>query len=178
MRQFINTVPFIMSLCLLIVLGFITHKHTSGLNKLEDELDELYRLNKERNLLVRELISKIKVEQFRSNVKSSMGVVTAYSPYDDQNGLNSDGNPNSTSTGTKPGPGTIAVDPKRIPYGSQILIVYEDGSSESGIACDTGGAMRNAPELLIDVYRDTYDEAMDHGVKEALILWIQPTEKD
>lgn len=99
------------------------------------------------------------------------GIVTAYSPFDNVSGIENDGNPNYTATGTKPGPGTIAVDPKRIPYGSEIIIIYEDGTIEMGKALDTGATMRRAKDIWIDVYRDTYQETVKHGKKKAIILW-------
>lgn len=99
------------------------------------------------------------------------GVVTAYSPFDNVSGIECDGDPNSTSTGVTPGPGKIAVDPERIPYGSYIVIVYKDGTTEQGVAVDTGGAMRSADDHLIDVFRHTYDETVRHGRKDAAIFW-------
>lgn len=99
--------------------------------------------------------------------------VTAYSPYDDRNGLNSDGNPNYTATGITPKEGTIAVNPEIIPYGSTVVIVYNDGTIEVGRAEDTGGALRRKGNMQIDVFRRTYEEAMRHGVKEATVLWYK-----
>ena len=99
------------------------------------------------------------------------GRVTAYSPFDNVSGIENDGDPTSTATGTYPQKGTIAVDPKRIPYGSEIIVIYQDGTIERGTALDTGGAMRRASDLLIDVYRDTYEEGSRHGVRRATIAW-------
>ena len=94
--------------------------------------------------------------------------VTAYSPYDNISGMENDGNPNKTATGTKPRPGTIAVDPKVIPYGSKIIIVYEDGTVEHGVAEDCGGLIKGN---VIDVFRQTYKEAVKHGRREATVIW-------
>lgn len=94
--------------------------------------------------------------------------VTAYSPYDNVSGMENDGNPNVTSTGTKPRPGTVAVDPKVIPYGSKIIIVYEDGTVEHGVAEDCGGLIKGS---IIDVFRQTYKEAVKHGRREATVIW-------
>lgn len=96
--------------------------------------------------------------------------LSAYSPYDDQNGLSSDGNPNMTRTGTKPGPGTMAVDPNVIPLGSRIVVIYEDGTMEHGRAEDTGGAIKNKK---LDVFRETFDEAMAFGRQRAIVLWFE-----
>ena len=70
---------------------------------------------------LRQVTEKYSVDTFQ---------VTAYSPYDNVSGMCNDGNPNVTATGTKPRPGTIAVDSNVIPYGSKIIIIYEDGTVE------------------------------------------------
>lgn len=94
--------------------------------------------------------------------------VTAYAPYDNVGGMENDGNPNVTATGTKPRPGTIAVDPKVIPYGSEIVVIYNDGYVERGIAEDCGGLIKGN---IIDVFRHTYKEATHHGRQEATVIW-------
>lgn len=108
---------------------------------------------------LRQVTEKYSVDTFQ---------VTAYSPYDNVNGMNNDGDPNTTATGTKPRPGTIAVDPKVIPYGSKIIIIYEDGTVEHGIAEDCGGLIKGN---IIDVFRQTYKEAIEHGRREATVIW-------
>ena len=63
-----------------------------------------------------------------------------------------------TATGAKATQGrTIAVDPKVIPYGSEVII---DG--EKYIAEDCGGAIKNN---RIDVYFENHDDALNFGVK-------------
>jgi 3D (Asp-Asp-Asp) domain-containing protein len=99
------------------------------------------------------------------------GQITAYSPHDNQSGQEAEGNGNITSIGVAPGYGRFAVDPRRIPYNSKIKIVYSDGSIEEGIAADTGGALRNAPGVVIDVYRDTFAQATAFGRRNATIYW-------
>ena len=108
---------------------------------------------------LRQVTEKYSVDTFQ---------VTAYSPYDNISGMENDGNPNKTATGTKPRPGTIAIDPKVIPYGSKIIIVYEDGTVEHGIAEDCGGLIKGN---IIDVFRHTYKEAVKHGRREATVIW-------
>lgn len=108
---------------------------------------------------LRQVTEKYSVDTFQ---------VTAYSPYDNISGMENDGNPNKTATGTKPRPGTIAVDPKVIPYGSKIIIVYEDGTVEHGVAEDCGGLIKGN---VIDVFRQTYKEAVKHGRREATVIW-------
>ena len=102
------------------------------------------------------------------------GYATAYSPFDDKNGINSASRGTKsvrTSTGTAPGPGLIAVDPARIPYGSQMVIKYADGTTEAGIAADTGSALRKDPQMHVDVFKYTYDEAINHGRQPVRIYW-------
>jgi 3D (Asp-Asp-Asp) domain-containing protein len=108
---------------------------------------------------LRQVTEKYSVDTFQ---------VTAYSPYDNVSGMENDGNPNKTATGTKPRPGTIAVDPNVIPYGSKIIIIYEDGTVERGIAEDCGGLIKGN---IIDVFRHTYKEAVKHGRQEATVIW-------
>ena len=108
---------------------------------------------------LRQVTEKYSVDTFQ---------VTAYSPYDNVSSMENDGNPNTTATGTKPRPGTIAVDPKVIPYGSKIIIIYEDGTVEHGIAEDCGGLIKGN---VIDVFRQTYKEAIEHGRREATVIW-------
>jgi 3D (Asp-Asp-Asp) domain-containing protein len=108
---------------------------------------------------LRQVTEKYSVDTFQ---------VTAYSPYDNVSGMENNGNPNTTATGTKPRPGTIAVDPKVIPYGSKIIIIYEDGTVEYGVAEDCGGLIKGN---IIDVFRQTYKEAVKHGRREATVIW-------
>ena len=107
---------------------------------------------------LRQVTEKYSVDTFQ---------VTAYSPYDNVSGMENDGNPNTTTTGTKPRLGTIAVDPKVIPYGSKIIIVYEDGTVEHGVAEDCGGLIKGN---IIDIFRQTYKEAVEHGRREATMI--------
>lgn len=100
--------------------------------------------------------------------KELLMIATAYSPYDDQNGLNSDGDPYHTATGTRPRQGTVAVNPDIIPYGSKLIIIGND-FVEEGVAEDTGAAMRKDP-YRIDLFRWTYEEAMEFGVKPVRVV--------
>ena len=96
--------------------------------------------------------------------------VTAYSPYENKDGKQADSTPNVTATGTKPHPGTMAVDPKVIPYGSTVVVMYSDGTIEKGIAEDTGGAIKNN---RIDVFRQDFNTAIKFGVKQAVVIWYK-----
>lgn len=84
--------------------------------------------------------------------------VTAYAPFDNQSGICNDGNPNSTATGTRPDWGTVAVNPAVFPYGTEFYIP----GYGYGVAEDTGSMVR-ARNDLIDVYMDSYAEAIAWG---------------
>jgi len=99
-------------------------------------------------------------------------IITAYAPYDNKSGMCNDGTPDTTATNTTPKRGTIAVDPKRIPYGTK-LYIPEYGY---GIVEDTGSALRKDKDnIRIDVYMDTYEEAIEWGKKEMTIYIIEKT---
>lgn len=99
------------------------------------------------------------------------GIATAYSPLDNRNGIEAEADGHHTSIGLHPGDGIIAVDPKRIPYKSQMIIIYPNGTVYKGIAGDTGGALRNDDDYHVDIYKDTFNEAQKHGVQKVIILW-------
>ena len=92
---------------------------------------------------------------------------TAYAPYDaDKKGsLCHDGNPGVTATGTRPGPGTAAVDPRVIPYGT-LLWVAGYGWAE---AQDTGAAMRRG-ESDLDLFFWTRREALHWGRSNVAVI--------
>jgi 3D (Asp-Asp-Asp) domain-containing protein len=87
--------------------------------------------------------------------------VTAYAPFDNKSGICADENPNSTSTGKVPGPSYAAADPSRLPYGTKLNI---PGYGIVEIQ-DTGGALRNYEGIAVDLYFETYEEAMQWGVQ-------------
>ena len=68
-----------------------------------------------------------------------------------------------TATGTRATEGrTIAVDPKVIPYGTEVTIRYQDGTEHTYISEDCGGAIKGN---RIDVYMDGHEAALVEGVK-------------
>jgi 3D (Asp-Asp-Asp) domain-containing protein len=101
------------------------------------------------------------------------GIATAYSPHDNKSGIEAGSTPDTTSIGLHPGNGIIAVDPSKIPYRSEMLVIYPDGHTYQGIAGDTGGALRASRGVHIDIYKDTYAETEQYGVKNVIILWRQ-----
>ncbi|MGJ0846537.1 3D domain-containing protein [Tissierella praeacuta] len=92
-------------------------------------------------------------------------IVTAYAPYDNKSGICNDGDPSRTSTGTKPDWGTVAVNPKRFPYGTEF---YIEGYGY-GKGLDTGGAMRKNSRK-IDLFFMKHSDAMKWGVKEMDVI--------
>jgi len=93
-------------------------------------------------------------------------IVTAYAPFDNKSGMCNDGDPTSTATGTYPKHGTLAADPERLPYGTEIYIPgYGLGTVE-----DTGGALRNDKEnIRIDVFMSSYENAIEWGKQELVV---------
>lgn len=77
---------------------------------------------------------------------------------------------NRCSTGVKPQPGYIAVNPKVIPYGTEMFIKTTDGKYIYGyaVAADTGGFIKNHP-TGIDLFFDTRSECVNFGVRTAEI---------
>ena len=73
-----------------------------------------------------------------------------------------------TATGTVATPGrTLAVDPSVIPYGSIVVLRYEDGTEEDYIAEDCGGAINGNK---VDVFMGTHRAALYAGVRTAEVL--------
>ena len=79
-----------------------------------------------------------------------------------------------TATGTKVEEGrTIAVDPKVIPYGTEVTICYEDGTEHTYISEDCGGAIKGN---RIDVYMESHEAANVAGVKYGEVFVKDVTE--
>lgn len=77
-----------------------------------------------------------------------------------------DGDSTHTATGTTPTPGrTIAVDPKVIPYGTEVII-----NGQTYIAEDTGSAIKGN---RIDIVFATHQEALDFGVQYAEVSYVK-----
>lgn len=74
---------------------------------------------------------------------------------------------NRTATGTRPKVGTVAVNPKQIPYGTKL---YIEGYGY-GVAEDTG-AFRFADKFQIDLFMDTERECVNWGRKRGVTVYI------
>lgn len=84
--------------------------------------------------------------------------LTAYSPFDNRSGIEGGG---ITSTGLEPCKKYCAADPKKIPYGT-ILDVPGYGIV---VVEDTGSALRSYGGYQVDLFVDSYDEAVNFGVQ-------------
>lgn len=71
-----------------------------------------------------------------------------------------------TASGRKAMVGHVAVDPKKIPYGTKLYICSADGKFVYGyaIAADTGSAMRSG-KALVDLYFNTMAECRSFGAR-------------
>lgn len=150
-------------------------------NELSDVNNQLNAVELQKDFKVNQLENKVKEEESKvdilfdslrtkakqKEVNYMYGIATAYHP--PSGGINADSNPEVTSTGRRAEVGIIAVNPKIIPYGSQILIL--DGKTViRGIAADTGSAMRKNPKQ-VDILMETREEAINWGKRESHVLW-------
>lgn len=73
-----------------------------------------------------------------------------------------------TSTGTQAKHGTVAVDPRTIPYGTKMYITSTDGSYVYGTsyAEDCGGAINGS---RIDLFFETHSSALQFGRKSCIV---------
>lgn len=76
-----------------------------------------------------------------------------------------------TATGTKVRWGTVAVDPTRIPYGTRMFIIANDGSYVYGIATaeDCGGDIKGD---RMDLYMPTYEQCREFGRRRCTLYFL------
>lgn len=76
-----------------------------------------------------------------------------------------------TATGSVVHKGTVAVDPRFVPYGTRMFIVANDGSYVYGVAEaeDCGGAIKRD---RMDLYFPTYDECMAFGWRTCTVYFL------
>ena len=79
-----------------------------------------------------------------------------------------------TSTGKRPKPGYIAVNPKDIPYGTKLYVVSADGEYVYGycIAADTGGFARTG-SCTLDLYMNTESQCYQWGRRDVKIYILK-----
>ena len=75
-----------------------------------------------------------------------------------------------TSTGKRAQTGYIAVDPKEIPYGTEMYIVSADGQYVYGycIAADTGGFIHSV-DWTVDLYMNSESQCVNWGRRSVII---------
>lgn len=76
-----------------------------------------------------------------------------------------------TYTGTTVHVGTVAVDPRFIPYGTRMFIIAEDGSYVYGVAEaeDCGGDIKGD---RVDLYLPTYDACIAFGRRTCTVYFL------
>ena len=76
-----------------------------------------------------------------------------------------------TATGTTVHWGTVAVDPSRIPYGTRMFIISNDGSYVYGIATaeDCGGDIKGD---RMDLYMPTYQQCREFGRRRCTLYFL------
>ena len=76
-----------------------------------------------------------------------------------------------TSTGTTVRWGTVAVDPRYIPYGTRMFIIASNGSYVYGLAMaeDCGGDIKGD---RMDLYMPTYEQCMEFGRRTCTIYFL------
>ena len=67
---------------------------------------------------------------------------------------------------------TCAVDPEVIPLGSQVHVLYADGTVEQFQATDTG-----VKGEWVDIYTPDYDYAVQCGLQTLTVYWTAPEEE-
>lgn len=108
-----------------------------------------------------ESVEKCVIEETQPQYIEKVVTITAYCPCGE---ICTDGD-GITSTGVIPKQGrTVAVDPKYIPYGTEIII---DGHSY--IAEDCGGAIKGD---RLDLFFDSHEEAELFGVQKKVVRVI------
>lgn len=77
----------------------------------------------------------------------------------------------TTSTGTKVHRGTVAVDPRYIPYGTKMFIMASDGSYVYGLATaeDCGGDIKGD---RMDLYLPTHQQCIEFGRRVCTLYFL------
>ena len=126
--------------------------------KLYEEVEES--LNHQMGILESDIAE---LQEENEHLRMIRAKLTAYSPLDNRDGQQAEGNPNRTSRGYQVGRNIAAIGPKKIPYGT-VLEIPGYGIVECQ---DTGGALRrDNKNIRIDLFHETYNQAMRFGVKD------------
>lgn len=124
-------------------------------------LEKIVLRNKREKEILTECTERLKEEN--EQLRTIRAKLTAYSPLENRDGQQAEGDPNKTSTGKQVSRGYAAADPRKLPYGTK-LEIPNYGVVEIQ---DTGGALRNdGKNIRIDLFHNTYKDAMQFGVKD------------
>ena len=78
-----------------------------------------------------------------------------------------------TATGTQARVGAIAVDPRRIPYGTRLFIMSVDGEYIYGVAtAEDTGSRDHIVGTRIDLHYDTKAECIKFGARDCLVFFL------
>lgn len=162
----------------LLVLVVVIASMKTKINEFKKQNIELLEKNEKLTRQLQEYKSLLTSSQYQRNrlldiidllraeneeLRTIRAKVTSYSPLDNRDGQQAQGNPSRSSIGRKVGRHLAAADPERLPYGTK-LYIPEYGIVEIG---DTGGALRrDKKNIRIDVFSETYEQAMEWGVKD------------
>ena len=153
------------------VLSIITKENYSGTELISSEIVEELVTKEAKNKIIergtkKEELPIVELKKEPANVtvsaagNNSLNVVaTGYTPGDP-------GCTGITYTGTKASRGTIAVDPKVIPFGTKLYIP----GYGYGVAADTGGAIKGNK---IDLCYETRAEALNWGIKNITVYVVR-----
>lgn len=141
-------------------IGQLENERLQLQNRKEFLEDILLRNKQEKEMLILQVED---LEEENEQLRTIRAKLTAYSPLDNKDGQQAEGDPNKTSTGKKVSRGIVAADPRKLPYGTK-LEIPNWGVVEVG---DTGAALRNDDKnIRIDLFHETYSQAMKFGVKD------------
>lgn len=148
----------------------LVQEQSATINEMNEHIKTLEQQKLDNEEQIQQLQQAL-IQKESSEWSITPAVATAYSPFDNIDGIQAEGNGNVTSIGLTPGPNVIAVDPEKVPYGSEMVVIYQDGTVLKGIAGDTGGALRDAEYVLLDIFRNTHAEAIAHGKQNVTLLY-------
>jgi len=78
-----------------------------------------------------------------------------------------------TATGTQARVGAIAVDPRRIPYGTRLFIMSNDGQYIYGVAtAEDTGSRKHIVGTRIDLHFDTRWECIQFGARDCQVYFL------
>lgn len=153
--------------------GALTEREETESEILREPVDKIVLMgSKKRPALIEfadgiSVMSKLDVPAYVT--LGSNGLPTKYVDYMEGEATAYTGDP-ATSTGRVPMQGHVAVDPREIPYGTEMYIASLDGKYIYGycIAADTGGFIYTS-NTLIDLYMDTEDMCYEWGRRDIAV---------